>query len=104
MNIAIRQAKLHILPLFYDRQISVLNVSCAPQGLQLLLVQVIAVGIVGPFAGGPESDGKLDQRGLIVICISFLIALGPISNLSATSNYSGRVACATKCLPVIIYL
>ena len=89
MNIAIRQAKLHILPLFYDRQISVLNVSCAPQGLQLLLVQVIAGGIVGPFAGGPESDGKLDQRG----------ALGPIGNLSATLNYSGHVACsATKAM------
>ena len=38
MNIAIRQAKLHILPLFYDRQISVLNVSCAQRaGLELVL-------------------------------------------------------------------
>ena len=68
-------------------------------GLQLVLVQVIAGGIVGPFAGGPESDGKLDQRGLIVIRIAFPIALGPIGNLSATSNYSGHVACsATKAM------
>ena len=55
--------------------------------------------IVKSFAGGPESDGKLDQCGLIVIHITSPIALGPIGNLSATLNYSGHVACsATKAM------
>ena len=66
MNIANCRAKLHILPLFYDWQISVLNASYESISHRHVGVQVVAslhLGIAGgieePFAGHPVASRDL---------------------------------------------